>query len=157
MSFSSWWVSRLLPKSMPLLVRAVFGGRRHRSSSHRRSIFHFPFVLSCFPTHLVFISQLLVMYLTLCFPHVFVCVCLLLGSVRFRLVCSGCCVHPCCMATIIVRIFVWLLCAIFASKVRCSLISALLRLTSCTSYTHHLTISLCLPDLSVSSWSSFEK
>ncbi|KAM9536730.1 uncharacterized protein ACWYII_040580 [Salvelinus alpinus] len=47
-------LSGLLPKSVPLLVRAVFGGRRHRSSSHRRSIFHFPFVLSCFPTHLVF-------------------------------------------------------------------------------------------------------
>ena len=32
------------------------GVRRHRSSSHRQSIFHFPFVLSCFPTDLVLIS-----------------------------------------------------------------------------------------------------
>ena len=55
-------LSRLLPKSVPLLVRAVFGGRRRRSSSHRQSIFHFPFVLSCFPTHLVFIPSLCVVY-----------------------------------------------------------------------------------------------
>ena len=49
-----------------------------------QSICHFPFVLSRFSTHLVFISQLLVMYLTLCFPHVFVCDCYL-----FRSECSG--------------------------------------------------------------------
>uniref|UniRef100_A0A4W5NN11 Integrase catalytic domain-containing protein n=1 Tax=Hucho hucho TaxID=62062 RepID=A0A4W5NN11_9TELE len=48
-------LSQLPAKSVPLLVRAAFSGRRHRSSSHRRSTFHFPFVLSCFPTHLVFI------------------------------------------------------------------------------------------------------
>ena len=46
-------MSRLLPKSKPLLVRAVLGGRHHRSSSHHWSIFHFPLVLSRLPTHLV--------------------------------------------------------------------------------------------------------
>jgi hypothetical protein len=50
-------VSRLPQKSVPLLVRAMFSGRRHRSSSHRRSTFHFPFVLSCLPTHLVSIPS----------------------------------------------------------------------------------------------------
>ena len=50
LSFSLSW---LPPKSAPLLVRAVFGGRRHRSSSHHWSIFHFPLVLSCLPSHLV--------------------------------------------------------------------------------------------------------
>ena len=34
--------------SVPLLVRATFDGRRHRSFSHRRSTFHFPFALSLF-------------------------------------------------------------------------------------------------------------
>ena len=34
-------LSQLPPKSVPLLVRAAFGGRRHRSYSHRRSTFHF--------------------------------------------------------------------------------------------------------------------
>ena len=43
-------MSRLPPKSVPLLVRVAFCGRRHRASSHRRSTFHFPFVLSYFPT-----------------------------------------------------------------------------------------------------------
>ena len=61
-TISNMLLSRLLPKSVPLLVRAVFGGRRRRSSSHRQSIFHFPFVLSCFPTHLVFIPSLCVVY-----------------------------------------------------------------------------------------------
>ena len=37
---------QLLPKLVPLLVRATFGGRRHRLSSHHRSMFHFRFVLS---------------------------------------------------------------------------------------------------------------
>jgi CHASE2 domain-containing sensor protein len=46
-------LSRLLPKLGPLLVWAALGGRRCRSSSHRRSTFHFPFVLSCVSTHLV--------------------------------------------------------------------------------------------------------
>ena len=61
----TWWVtwaqlSRLLPKLLPLLVRAVLGGRlggrRRRSSSHHWSIFHFPLVLSCLPTHLFSIT-----------------------------------------------------------------------------------------------------
>ena len=55
---SSMCVSRLLPKSLPLLVRAVLGGRRYRSSSHHRSIFHFPLVLSCLPTHLFSIPSI---------------------------------------------------------------------------------------------------
>ena len=42
-------LSQRLPKSVPLLVRAVFGGRHHRSSSHRQSIFHFQFVFSHTP------------------------------------------------------------------------------------------------------------
>jgi hypothetical protein len=96
-------LSRLLPKSMSLLVLAVFGHRRRCSSSHRDPFFIFHLFCLIFPTHLVFISQLLVMFFSLCFPHVFVCDCLLLRSVRFRLVCSGCCVHPCCMTAIIVR------------------------------------------------------
>ena len=37
----------------PLFVRAVFGGRCHRPSSQHWSIFHFPLVLSCLPSHLV--------------------------------------------------------------------------------------------------------
>ena len=40
-------------KLLPLLVGAVLGGQLHRSSSHHWSIFHFPLVLSCLPTHLV--------------------------------------------------------------------------------------------------------
>ena len=80
-------VSRLLPKSVPLLVRAAFGSRRHRSSSHRRSTFHFPFVLSCLPPHLVSIPSLHVVYLTLCSPHVLVPELL----VHVMLVCNGFC------------------------------------------------------------------
>jgi hypothetical protein len=38
--FTKWIVSWLPPKLVPLLVRAVFGGRHHRPSSHRWSIFH---------------------------------------------------------------------------------------------------------------------
>uniref|UniRef100_A0A4W5QX54 Chromo domain-containing protein n=1 Tax=Hucho hucho TaxID=62062 RepID=A0A4W5QX54_9TELE len=47
-------LSRLPLKSIPLLVRAATSGRRHRSSSHHRSISHFMFVL--FHSHLVPIS-----------------------------------------------------------------------------------------------------
>ena len=65
-------LSRLPPKSVPLLVRAAFGGRCHQSSSHRRSTFHFPFVLSCFPTHLVFISLINCCVFNLMFPTLFV-------------------------------------------------------------------------------------
>ena len=74
-------LSRLSPMSVPLLVRAEFGGRRHWLPSHCRSTFHFQFVLSLYSTHLLSITQFHVHYLTLCFPHVGVCVCLL---------CSGC-------------------------------------------------------------------
>ena len=41
-------MSRLPPKSVPLLVRPVFGSRRHKPSSHHWYIFNFPFVLSSF-------------------------------------------------------------------------------------------------------------
>jgi hypothetical protein len=44
------------------------GGGHRRSSSHHRSTFHFPFVLSCLPTHLVSIPSWHVVYLTLCPP-----------------------------------------------------------------------------------------
>jgi hypothetical protein len=60
----------------PCPCSAAFDGRCHRLSSHRRSTFHFPFVLSLFSTHLVSIPQLHVHYLTLCFPHVGVRVCI---------------------------------------------------------------------------------
>uniref|UniRef100_A0A4W5MB97 Chromo domain-containing protein n=1 Tax=Hucho hucho TaxID=62062 RepID=A0A4W5MB97_9TELE len=50
-------MSRLPMKSVPLLVWAAFGGRRHRPSSHRRSTFHFPFVLSLFSTQLERVQQ----------------------------------------------------------------------------------------------------
>ena len=39
-------LSRLPPKLVPLLVRAVFGGWRHRLSSRYRSMFNFHLVLS---------------------------------------------------------------------------------------------------------------
>jgi hypothetical protein len=49
-------VSRLPPKSASILVRAAFGGRRHRLSSHRRSIFHLSICFVLFPAHLVHTS-----------------------------------------------------------------------------------------------------
>ena len=74
-------MSRLPPKSFPLLVRAMFGGRRHRSSSHRQSTFHFPFVLSCFLTHLISIFIINCCVFNPLFPpcpcvELFVCKCL---------------------------------------------------------------------------------
>uniref|UniRef100_A0AAZ3QQC7 Chromo domain-containing protein n=1 Tax=Oncorhynchus tshawytscha TaxID=74940 RepID=A0AAZ3QQC7_ONCTS len=51
-------LSRLPPKSAPLLVQAALGSRHRRSSSHHRSIFHFPSVLSCFSSHLVSIPSI---------------------------------------------------------------------------------------------------
>jgi hypothetical protein len=47
------YLLRLPPKSGPLLVLAALGSLRCRSSSHRRSTFHFPCVLSCFSSNLV--------------------------------------------------------------------------------------------------------
>ena len=61
-------VSRLPLKSAPLLVRAAFGGRCHRRSSHRRSIFHVSICFVLFPVHLVFIPQSIYMYLFRCSP-----------------------------------------------------------------------------------------
>jgi hypothetical protein len=69
------FVSPLPPKSAPFLVQAALGGRRHRSSSHRRSTFHFPFLLSCFSAHQVYIPSSLSVYIILCSPHVCVCNC----------------------------------------------------------------------------------
>ena len=57
-------LSRLPPKLALLLVRVVFVGRRHRLSSHHRSMFQFRFVLSVLHTHLVSITYH-VPYLTL--------------------------------------------------------------------------------------------
>jgi hypothetical protein len=46
-----------------------------------------------FPTHLVSIPSLHVVYLTLCSPHVLVRNCLLLGLVHIMLVCDGFCTY----------------------------------------------------------------
>ena len=53
-------MSRLPLKSAPLLVQVVFGGRRHRLSSHHQSMLHFRFVLSVlhtpgFNSHIMFL------------------------------------------------------------------------------------------------------
>ena len=61
--------------------RSQFGGQPHRSSSHCRSICHFPFVLSCFPTPLVLISLIKCCVFYPLFPP---CLCLEL------FVCSAC-------------------------------------------------------------------
>jgi hypothetical protein len=45
------YVSRLPPKSAPLLVHAAFGGRRLRLSSHRCSIFHWSIFFVLFPAN----------------------------------------------------------------------------------------------------------
>jgi hypothetical protein len=55
--------------------------QHHWSSSHRRSTFHFPFVLSCFPTHLVSISLIKHCVFNPLYPpcpcvELFVCKCL---------------------------------------------------------------------------------
>ena len=47
-----------LSRLVPLLVRAVFGGRHHWPLSHHSSIFHFPLALSCLPSHLVTIPSI---------------------------------------------------------------------------------------------------
>jgi hypothetical protein len=140
------WLSWLPPKSAPLLVRAALGGRPHGSSSHDRSTFHFPFVLSCFPAHLVYIPSSLYVYIILCSPHVCVCNC----SLRLLCDASGCffpgiVLNP--WYCIVVHYFVWpvryslllltgvlwrccvrLIC-FCQLKCACSLISALLHLT----------------------------
>jgi hypothetical protein len=69
------------------------GARCRRSSSHHRSTFHFPFVLSCLPTHLVSIPSLNVVYLpsvppmSLC--RIVYCKCMC----TFSLVRDGLCTH----------------------------------------------------------------
>ena len=71
-----WKTQCVTMKSVSLLVPATFGGQCHRSLSHRRSTFHFPFVLSCLPTHLFSIPSLHGVCLILCSPHVLVPNCL---------------------------------------------------------------------------------
>jgi hypothetical protein len=68
---------RLPLKLVPLLVRAAFGGRRYRLSSHHGSTIIFPFVLSVLYTprsHYVCYLFLLFPYLTLWSHHGFVSV-----------------------------------------------------------------------------------
>jgi hypothetical protein len=69
--------------SVPLLVWTTFGGRRHRSFRYHRSTFHFPFVLSCFPSHLVSILSITCCVFNPLFP---ICHCPVLLIVR---VCAG--------------------------------------------------------------------
>ena len=87
--WTSTRMSRLLPKLMPLLVRAMLGGRSRWSSSHRRSIFHFPFVLSCFPTHLVLISLIMCCVFNPLFPPCLCVVLFILFHVMRTLVCCA--------------------------------------------------------------------
>jgi hypothetical protein len=68
-------VSRLPPKSVPLLVRTALGVAGLPAIID--PLFIFLLFLSCPPTHLVSFPSLHVVYLTLCSPHVFVRNCLL--------------------------------------------------------------------------------
>jgi hypothetical protein len=136
-------LSRLPPKSVPLLVWAAFGGGRHRSSSHRRSTFHFPFVLSCFPAHLVFISSSLLSVFSPLFPP---CLCGVLLFVKVGTLLAGLrrvsfytrALWPpvlgfCTLCCLLWAFVLWRGCVLYydcLSKVLCPFISALLRLTS---------------------------
>ena len=83
----SAFLSRLPPKSAPLLVRAAFGGRRHRSTSHRRSTCHCSICFVLFPRTPGLHSLITLLICSLCFPHVFVCNCFVTCFVlRARLV-----------------------------------------------------------------------
>ena len=90
-------LSQLPHKSAPLLVRAAFGGRRHRLSSHLRSIFHWSicFVLFC-------ISQSHCMYLFLCFPS---CLCGILFVYRVMFDAPDWCSYIPCFVTRYVYLF----------------------------------------------------
>ena len=82
----SFVVSPLPPKSVPLLVRAAFGGRRHWFSSHRRSSFHlfclvFPHTWFTFPHQTKCI-------LPSVSPHVCVWNCSLCRVLCYRLSCA---------------------------------------------------------------------
>ena len=95
-------LSRLPPRSVPLLVRTAFGGRRHRPSSHRRSTFIFHLFCLCF-TQLVSFPQLHVQYLTLFFPFVFCLFGLLLWARYYDMLVEylskvTCATHLCCPA-----------------------------------------------------------
>jgi hypothetical protein len=74
-------LSRLPPKLVPLLVRAAFGGRRHRPSSHRRSTSRFPFVLSLSYTP-GFNPPITCSLFNPLFPHVCLWVIVLCNTVR---------------------------------------------------------------------------
>ena len=124
-------VSRLPPKSVPLLVRAALGARRHRSSSHHRSTFHFPFVLSCLLIHLVSISLITCCVFNPLYPP---CLCVELFVV-------SACAHGYWCATGFVPMLVYSLCCWFCIKLlRLLPGSALLRLTSLPPVTHPITI-----------------
>jgi hypothetical protein len=80
-NYKMYYLSRLPPKLVPLLVRAAFGGRRHHLSSFHRSTFIFPFVWSVLYTpgsHYVVIISLF----NPPEPSWF-CACLLLSVVSF--------------------------------------------------------------------------
>ena len=57
-------LSRLPQKVVPLPVRVVLGSRHRRPTSHHRSIFPFPFVLSLVLSHLVSFALISVCIIT---------------------------------------------------------------------------------------------
>ena len=106
------------------------GVRRHRSSSQCRSTFHFPFVLSCFPTHLVFISLINCCVFNPLFPP---CLCVELFVV-------SACAHVDWCASGLYPCWLFLYAAGFCIKLlRREPSSALLRLTSLPPDTHSIT------------------
>ena len=119
-----WWehvgLSLIVTTSAEVDASPCSGGWRRRSSSHRRSIFHFPFVLSRFPTHLVLISLMCCVFNPL-FPP---CLCVVL----FICKCTFC-------LTGARRVIVPILCISYSVGFTIKLLrllssSALLRLTS---------------------------
>jgi hypothetical protein len=102
---TSWiWlrVSRLPLKSVPLLVRAAFGGRRHRFSSHRRSTFHFSICLVLFSYTPGFKSLSIRRVYNPLFPPMSVggIVCCFV-YVHARLVCTGLCQPILCLVLLV--------------------------------------------------------
>ena len=137
-------VSRLPPKSAPLLVRAAFGGQRHQLSSHRRSIFHVSICFVLFPAHLIFIPQSIYMYLFRCSPS---CLCERLFVLRVycwrsRLVCFFRVIFSrrCLLLNIILVTVLHILLFCLNKVCTCSQISALLHLTSLPVCTHSDTV-----------------
>jgi hypothetical protein len=66
------YLSRLPPKSVPLVVQAAFGGRRHRYSSHLDPLFIFHLFCLVFLHTWFSFPSLSVVYSTLCSPS---CLC----------------------------------------------------------------------------------